>query len=45
MNDSRECARQMLDFIEKSPSSYHVIASVRAELEKKGFQPLTLILY
>ena len=40
MNDSRECARQMLDFIEKSPSSYHVIASVRAELEKKGFQPL-----
>lgn len=40
MKQSRECAREMLDFIERSPSSFHVIASVRTELEKRGFQPL-----
>lgn len=36
----REKAEQLLKFIEKSPSCFHVIANMKEELEAKGFQKL-----
>ena len=35
MKEYLKCAKEMLDFIEKSPSSYHVASNVAAMLEKK----------
>lgn len=41
MNEYRECAREMLDFIEKSPSCFHAVANVAQMLETEGFRELT----
>ncbi|MGI6006441.1 MAG: M18 family aminopeptidase [Ruminococcus sp.] len=37
---SSERVRELLNFIEKSPSCFHVAANMAAELEKAGFQRL-----
>lgn len=33
----RKCAEEMLDFIEKSPTSFHAVANVEKVLEEQGF--------
>ncbi len=40
MKEYLKCAKEMLDFIEKSPSSYHVASNVAAMLEKRGYHRL-----
>ena len=40
MKGFRECAREMLDFIEKSPSCFHAVANVAGMLEAQGFREL-----
>lgn len=40
MRTQKHMAEQLLDFIEKSPSCFHVIDHMKAELEKAGFQRL-----
>lgn len=40
MREFQECAREMLDFIEKSPSCFHAVANVAELLKAQGFQEL-----
>lgn len=40
MNEFQECAREMLDFIEASPSCFHTVANVASMLREQGFQEL-----
>lgn len=40
MKEYQKCAREMLEFIEKSPSSFHAAANVKGILEEKGFTEL-----
>ena len=40
MKTQKHMAEQLLDFIEKSPSCFHVIDHMKEELEKAGFQRL-----
>ena len=40
MEEYQKYAREMLDFIEGSPSSFHVIDNVRQSLEREGFLKL-----
>jgi aspartyl aminopeptidase len=37
----RELANELLDFIHRSPSTYHVVANARRELEARGFTLLS----
>ena len=37
MEAYRKCAEEMLDFIEKSPTSFHAVANVEKVLEEQGF--------
>lgn len=37
MNEYRECAEEMLTFIEKSPSAFHAVANVAELLKAQGF--------
>ena len=36
----RENAEKLLNFIDRSPSAFHVIANMKAELEEAGFKEL-----
>lgn len=40
MKEYQRCARQMLEFIEKSPSCFHAVANVKGMLEERGFTEL-----
>lgn len=40
MKEYQKCAREMLEFIEKSPSCFHVIENIRQSLEHEGFEEL-----
>ena len=40
MNEYQECAREMLDFIEASPSCFHAVANVALMLKEQGFREL-----
>lgn len=37
MKEYMKCAREVLDFIEKSPSCFHAVANVKAMLQEQGF--------
>lgn len=37
MKEYMECAREVLDFIEKSPSCFHAVANVKEMLQEQGF--------
>lgn len=37
MKEYMKCAREVLDFIEKSPSCFHVVANVKEMLQEQGF--------
>ena len=36
----RKEAKKLLEFIEKSPSTYHLVENLRVELQKAGFEAL-----
>lgn len=38
MKDYQKCAREMLEFIEKSPTCFHAVANLKTALEKRGFE-------
>ena len=40
MKEYQKCAREMLDFIEKSPTCFQAVANLKADLEGQGFQEL-----
>lgn len=40
MDEYRKIAEEMLAFIEKSPTSFHVTANLGTELTKQGFRRL-----
>ena len=40
MEAFRKCAEEMLEFIEKSPTSFHAVANLKKSLEEQGFEPL-----
>lgn len=40
MKKEQKCAKEMLEFIEKSPTCFQTIRNVRQRLEKEGFQEL-----
>lgn len=40
MKDYQKCAREMLDFIEKSPTCFHAVKNVKEGLAAAGFQEL-----
>lgn len=40
MKEYQKCAKEMLEFIEKSPSCFHAVANVKKMLEKRGFSEL-----
>ena len=40
MNEFQKTAREMLDFIEKSPTCFHAVANIGTMLEEAGFQRL-----
>lgn len=40
MKEYQRITKNMLEFISKSPSSYHAVANVKKVLEKEGFQEL-----
>lgn len=40
MKEYQKCAREMLEFIEKSPSCFHAVANVKEILEEHGFTEL-----
>ncbi len=40
-NNDREITEKMLDFLEKSPTSFHVIANIRERLCSEGFEELS----
>lgn len=37
MKEYMKCAREVLDFIEKSPSCFHAVANVKEMLQEQGF--------
>uniref|UniRef100_UPI004056D247 M18 family aminopeptidase n=1 Tax=Acetatifactor sp. TaxID=1872090 RepID=UPI004056D247 len=40
MKEYRKCAKEMLKFIEKSPSCFHAVANIKENLAAKGFVEL-----
>lgn len=40
LNEYRECAGRMLEFIGKSPSCFHAVENVKNRLQEKGFREL-----
>ena len=40
MKEYQKCAREMLDFIEKSPTCFQAVENLKADLEGQGFQEL-----
>lgn len=40
MKEYRKCAKDMLKFIEKSPSCFHAVANIKESLENAGFAEL-----
>lgn len=40
MKEYQKCAKEMLEFIENSPSCFHAVANVAQRLEEQGFQEL-----
>lgn len=40
MKEYQRCAKEMLEFIESSPSCFHTAANVAGQLEEQGFQEL-----
>lgn len=40
MKEYVKCAKEMLDFIERSPSCFHVIENIKNHLTEEGFQEL-----
>ncbi|MBO4982042.1 MAG: M18 family aminopeptidase [Lachnospiraceae bacterium] len=40
MKDYEKCARELLEFIEESPSSFHVVENIRGRLNGEGFTEL-----
>ncbi len=40
MKEYRECAEEMLEFIEKSPTSFHAAANLKEALKERGFWEL-----
>lgn len=40
MKEYHKCAKEMLEFIEKSPSCFHAVDNVRRMLEEQGFREL-----
>lgn len=40
MKEGQRCARELLAFIEKSPSSFHVVENIREALSNQGFEEL-----
>lgn len=40
MKEYQKCAREMLEFIEKSPSCFHAVANIKEILEEHGFTEL-----
>lgn len=40
MKEYQECAEEMLDFIEKSPTCFQAVANLKADLEEWGFREL-----
>lgn len=40
MKDFQKCAKDMLEFIDKSPTSFHAVANLRSALAKQGFGEL-----
>ncbi len=42
MTNSKQQAQELIDFIHKSPSTYHVVNNIKEELNASGFQELDL---
>jgi aspartyl aminopeptidase len=42
MNNDKQQAQELIDFIERSPSTYHAVNNIREELNEAGFQELDL---
>lgn len=40
MKEYQKCAREMLEFIEKSPTCFHAVENLKKMLEKEGFREL-----
>lgn len=40
MKEYQKCAREMLEFIEKSPTCFHAVENLKRMLEKEGFREL-----
>lgn len=40
MKEYQRCAKEMLEFIEKSPTCFHAVANLKAELAEQGFYEL-----
>ncbi len=40
MKEYRKCAREMLEFVEKSPSCFHAAANLKERLKAQGFEEL-----
>lgn len=40
MKEYQKCAKEMLDFVERSPSCFHAVENVKRLLEEKGFREL-----
>lgn len=40
MKEYEKCAREMLEFVEKSPSCFHAVANVKTLLGEQGFEEL-----
>lgn len=40
MKEYVKCSKEMLEFIDKSPSCYHTVANVRSMLEEQGYRQL-----
>lgn len=40
MKEYVKCAKDMLDFIEKSPTCFHAVANISAALEREGYEKL-----
>ena len=40
MNEFQACARKMLDFIDASPTPYHVVENLQKMLESHGYREL-----
>ena len=40
MKEYRKSTEEMLSFIEKSPTAFHAVANIKADLEEHGFREL-----